>query len=336
MLNQQETLGLGVGAVPDLPTFLPSPSNTIATYSAPRNWPEPHSTVAYGLEVQGAMPILPLGSGPTPQSSSYSELSSIPPVIAASNVDSEKQVHLSLLPANVQGFAFAPERGLHPASLGVAQVSQAGPSISESQSSQGNMTSTVDVVSNTRVPLPVSIASISVPSYTTLLPTLEKKKRKRCGVCEPCQRKTSCGECTYCRNRKNSHQICKMRKCEELKKKPAIIVPAEVSKEPRGWRSTVPLDVMVCAENNFASVFCPFTLVKCCFTCKNLWMYQKNVLWSAGLVSFSNLSQRTRTCSFSVIGFDRDIGKLYEAWFCKDFHYHSFWLVVCLFWKLQI
>jgi methylcytosine dioxygenase len=336
MLNQQETLGLGVGAVPDLPTFLPSPSNTIATYSALRNWPEPHSTVAYGLEVQGAMPILPLGSGPTPQSSSYSELSSIPPVIAASNVDSEKQVHLSLLPANVQGFAFAPERGLHPASLGVAQVSQAGPSISESQSSQGNMTSTVDVVSNTRVPLPVSIASISVPSYTTLLPTLEKKKRKRCGVCEPCQRKTSCGECTYCRNRKNSHQICKMRKCEELKKKPAIIVPAEVSKEPRGWRSTVPLDVMVCAENNFASVFCPFTLVKCCFTCKNLWMYQKNVLWSAGLVSFSNLSQRTRTCSFSVIGFDRDIGKLYEAWFCKDFHYHSFWLVVCLFWKLQI
>uniref|UniRef100_A0A8C0WXV6 Methylcytosine dioxygenase TET n=1 Tax=Castor canadensis TaxID=51338 RepID=A0A8C0WXV6_CASCN len=231
MLNQQETLGLGVGAVPDLPTFLPSPSNTIATYSAPRNWPEPHSTVAYGLEVQGAMPILPLGSGPTPQSSSYSELSSIPPVIAASNVDSEKQVHLSLLPANVQGFAFAPERGLHPASLGVAQVSQAGPSISESQSSQGNMTSTVDVVSNTRVPLPVSIASISVPSYTTLLPTLEKKKRKRCGVCEPCQRKTSCGECTYCRNRKNSHQICKMRKCEELKKKPAIIVPAEVIKE---------------------------------------------------------------------------------------------------------
>ncbi|XP_012370382.1 methylcytosine dioxygenase TET1 [Octodon degus] len=68
-------------------------------------------------------------------------------------------------------------------------------------------------------------------AHTALAPVLEKKKRKRCGVCGPCQQKANCGECTYCRNRKHSHQICKRRKCEELKKKPAVLVPLEVIKE---------------------------------------------------------------------------------------------------------
>ncbi|KAG7278561.1 hypothetical protein CRUP_033429 [Coryphaenoides rupestris] len=39
-----------------------------------------------------------------------------------------------------------------------------------------------------------------------------KKKRKR--------RLINCGVCSSCRNRKTGHQICKFRKCEELKKKP--------------------------------------------------------------------------------------------------------------------
>ena len=46
-----------------------------------------------------------------------------------------------------------------------------------------------------------------------------RKKRKRCGVCEPCLRKENCGECSHCKNRKTGHQICKLRKCSELKKK---------------------------------------------------------------------------------------------------------------------
>nr|XP_006816863.1 PREDICTED: protein split ends-like [Saccoglossus kowalevskii] len=48
---------------------------------------------------------------------------------------------------------------------------------------------------------------------------LKKKKRKRCGLCEPCLTKTNCGECSSCRNRRTGHQICKLRKCTELKKK---------------------------------------------------------------------------------------------------------------------
>ncbi|TNN61937.1 CXXC-type zinc finger protein 4 [Liparis tanakae] len=39
-----------------------------------------------------------------------------------------------------------------------------------------------------------------------------KKKRKR--------RLINCGVCSSCRNRKTGHQICKFRKCDELKKKP--------------------------------------------------------------------------------------------------------------------
>lgn len=66
--------------------------------------------------------------------------------------------------------------------------------------------------------------------YSSLLPMLEKKKRRRCGVCEPCLRKTNCEECSCCRKRKTSHRICKKRKCEELKKPPPpIMLPFEVS-----------------------------------------------------------------------------------------------------------
>ncbi|KAL0993952.1 hypothetical protein UPYG_G00116020 [Umbra pygmaea] len=48
-----------------------------------------------------------------------------------------------------------------------------------------------------------------------------KKKRKRCGMCQPCRRRINCETCSSCRNRKTGHQICKFRKCEELKKKPS-------------------------------------------------------------------------------------------------------------------
>lgn len=234
ILNQQ-ILGMGGGTASDPPMFLP-PLNPIATYNVPPEWPEPQSTVSYGLEVQGAVQILPLGSGHTPQPPSNSEISSVPPIMTISNIENEKQVHISFLPANIQGITLAPERGLllH-ASQGITQLSQAGPSTLEGESSQVSMTSVVDI--NTKVvSRPVSLASTPSSSFTTLLPTLEKKKRKRCGVCEPCQQKTNCGECTYCKNRKNSHQICKKRKCEELKKKPSVIVPLEVSKPSRVWR----------------------------------------------------------------------------------------------------
>ncbi|XP_072292248.1 uncharacterized protein [Eucyclogobius newberryi] len=49
-----------------------------------------------------------------------------------------------------------------------------------------------------------------------------RRKRKRCGECVPCRRQTNCEQCSSCRNRKRGHQICKYRKCEELKRKPGI------------------------------------------------------------------------------------------------------------------
>ncbi|XP_072373139.1 uncharacterized protein [Scyliorhinus torazame] len=61
-----------------------------------------------------------------------------------------------------------------------------------------------------------------------------KKKRKRCGLCAPCRRLINCGECSSCRNRKTGHQICKLRKCEELKKKPGS--SPEGTDAPTWWR----------------------------------------------------------------------------------------------------
>lgn len=49
--------------------------------------------------------------------------------------------------------------------------------------------------------------------------TQPRKKRKPCRLCVPCLRKENCGTCTHCVNRRTSHQVCKMRKCEVLKKK---------------------------------------------------------------------------------------------------------------------
>jgi len=45
-----------------------------------------------------------------------------------------------------------------------------------------------------------------------------KKKRKRCGNCPGCLRKDNCGDCGPCKSVR-SHQICKMRKCDQLKTK---------------------------------------------------------------------------------------------------------------------
>lgn len=47
----------------------------------------------------------------------------------------------------------------------------------------------------------------------------ERKKRSRCGMCKPCLTKISCGQCSCCLNRRTGHQICKLRKCVELKRR---------------------------------------------------------------------------------------------------------------------
>uniref|UniRef100_A0A803V2J3 Methylcytosine dioxygenase TET n=1 Tax=Ficedula albicollis TaxID=59894 RepID=A0A803V2J3_FICAL len=84
-------------------------------------------------------------------------------------------------------------------------------------------------------------------AYSSLLPMLEKKKRRRCGVCEPCLRKTNCEECSCCRKRKTSHRICKKRKCEELKKPPPPIkLPFEANLENKAVNGCRP-ELMECS-----------------------------------------------------------------------------------------
>ncbi|XP_016044084.1 methylcytosine dioxygenase TET1 isoform X2 [Erinaceus europaeus] len=226
----QHILGVGAGIVSDPPVFLSAPPNPLATFNALTQWPDAQGAVSYGLEAQGAMQVLPFDSSHNPQLSLNSEMSLVPPAITISNKEKEEQVTGSFLPANAPGFTIAPERGLHHTSQGIVQLSHTGLSKLEGGSSQVSLANMVGT-DTTAVTTPVSLATAVSSSCTTLLPALEKKKRKRCGVCGPCQQKTNCGECTYCINRKNSHQICKKRKCEELKKKPSATMPLEVIKE---------------------------------------------------------------------------------------------------------
>ncbi|XP_075457493.1 methylcytosine dioxygenase TET3 isoform X1 [Ascaphus truei] len=75
-----------------------------------------------------------------------------------------------------------------------------------------------------------------------------RKKRKRCGHCVPCLRKEPCGECYNCVNRNTSHQICKLRKCEELKKK--RLVPLRGTEGGNKDSSNTPAKEQVQTEEN--------------------------------------------------------------------------------------
>ncbi|KAM7335089.1 hypothetical protein ACRRTK_005566 [Alexandromys fortis] len=75
-----------------------------------------------------------------------------------------------------------------------------------------------------------------------------RKKRKRCGTCEPCRRLENCGSCTSCTNRR-THQICKLRKCEVLKKKVGLLKERQTAGGAVDWqqaevpREGIPEDV---------------------------------------------------------------------------------------------
>nr|XP_029496177.1 methylcytosine dioxygenase TET1-like isoform X1 [Oncorhynchus nerka] len=59
----------------------------------------------------------------------------------------------------------------------------------------------------------------SLPRSPQVNQRRERKKRSSCGGCEPCLRKINCGQCSCCLNRRTGHQICKLRKCMELRKR---------------------------------------------------------------------------------------------------------------------
>ncbi|XP_019715373.1 methylcytosine dioxygenase TET1 isoform X2 [Hippocampus comes] len=67
----------------------------------------------------------------------------------------------------------------------------------------------------------------------------ERRKRSRCGKCEPCLRTISCGRCSCCLNRSTGHQICKLRKCVELKRrrtsKPLVLPAIQVVPESESF-----------------------------------------------------------------------------------------------------
>lgn len=53
------------------------------------------------------------------------------------------------------------------------------------------------------------------------------KRRRRCGICGPCQIKRNCGRCHYCLRRDVLKQTCVYRKCVCLRSKPRSMSPKE-------------------------------------------------------------------------------------------------------------
>ncbi|XP_064320754.1 methylcytosine dioxygenase TET1 isoform X2 [Phalacrocorax carbo] len=125
-----------------------------------------------------------------------------------------------------------------------SQLGRVGVSLNSVQDKVSDSTEAVEASGPSSLKNPAG--DYPVP-YSSLLPMLEKKKRRRCGVCEPCLRKTNCEECSCCRKRKTSHRICKKRKCEELKKPPPpITLPFEANLENKPVNGRRP-ELMECS-----------------------------------------------------------------------------------------
>uniref|UniRef100_A0A3Q0SXU5 CXXC-type zinc finger protein 4 n=1 Tax=Amphilophus citrinellus TaxID=61819 RepID=A0A3Q0SXU5_AMPCI len=117
-------------------------------------------------------------------------------------------------PPRVMGGSFLGGLGLPPGVI-VMAMGSAGGGISDASSAfqmTGGQRALTDCQQHAN--------SSPCPSSSSPSSSGVTRKRKRCGVCGPCRRLINCGVCSSCRNRKTGHQICKFRKCEELKKKP--------------------------------------------------------------------------------------------------------------------
>ncbi|XP_071667749.1 methylcytosine dioxygenase TET1 isoform X3 [Patagioenas fasciata] len=163
------------------------------------------------------------------------------------------EAFVSELPLSTEISAFASEKAIDadlPADSRLqhndysSQLGSVGVSLNLVQDNVSGSTETVEASGPSSLKTPAG--DYPVP-YSSLLPMLEKKKRRRCGVCEPCLRKTNCEECSCCRKRKTSHRICKKRKCEELKKPPPpIMLPFEANLENKPVNGCRP-ELMECS-----------------------------------------------------------------------------------------
>ncbi|KAG7262532.1 hypothetical protein CRUP_016822, partial [Coryphaenoides rupestris] len=61
----------------------------------------------------------------------------------------------------------------------------------------------------------------------------QKKRRKKCGACEPCLRRENCGTCGNCLNRRTGKQICKMRNGERRPRFKALHAAHRLARRPR-------------------------------------------------------------------------------------------------------
>ncbi|KAI5108144.1 methylcytosine dioxygenase TET1 isoform X1, partial [Silurus meridionalis] len=104
--------------------------------------------------------------------------------------------------------------------------------LSSSESTQSSFDTESEVGGSGLAPGPVEARAFSLHQR---LPQdqerRERKKRRRCGACVPCLRKVNCGQCSCCFNRKTGHQICKLRKCVELKKRASPVSAEEVESQ---------------------------------------------------------------------------------------------------------
>lgn len=119
-----------------------------------------------------------------------------------------------------------------------------------------------------------------------------RKKRKRCGTCEPCRRPENCGACTSCTNRR-THQICKLRKCEVLKKKVGLL--KEVSWPASVWLPCSFLEAAVFPGLSFKESAGPPRILSLLVQTEVLVSLHASLGPFAGLIIFKGVTGSQRT-----------------------------------------
>lgn len=70
-------------------------------------------------------------------------------------------------------------------------------------------------------------SSAGIPMTPQLSPTSAARKqkrirRRRCGSCAGCSRNENCGTCSVCTNQNTTNSVCKLRRCDILKRRVSI------------------------------------------------------------------------------------------------------------------
>ena len=136
-----------------------------------------------------------------------------------------QQPYLHASPVRMSPVSISPPSSSLPAPNVPASTVSQSPQVPQASAGAINLPSTLNLATassshaTSGPPLAVNPTGRTSPS-----PTKKKRvRRKRCWTCEGCLRKDNCETCSVCTNSNTTNSVCKMRRCDVLKRRPSLV-----------------------------------------------------------------------------------------------------------------